>query len=124
MTTSDLRNPDRGPDRRRQLVATLHQLPVGWAAILLVVIATVWAVAASLTGFDYAAAAFIVVAVTVGAIFGVSAWDLAVTVFARRYGEHLTLPYTVRLNIPPRVVPFLTPVAFVVGILIGHWYWN
>lgn len=124
MTTADLDKSDRDSDRRRQLVVTLHQLPIGWAAILLVVAATVWAIAASLTGFDYAAAAFIVVAVMVGAIFGVSAWDLAVTLFARRYGEHLTLPYTVRPNIPPRVVPFLTPVAFVVGILIGHWYWN
>jgi len=106
------------------VVTRLQVLPVGWAAVLLIVAATVWAVVVSLTGYDYSAAAFIVVTIAVGAMLGIAAWDLTVTIVARRKGMTLALPYTITFDVPRRVVPFLTPVAFVVGILIGHRYWH
>ena len=102
----------------------LQSVPVGWAAILLLIGATVWAVVASLTGFDYASAAFIVVSIMVGAMLGIAAWDLVVSLLARRRGEYLRLPYTITLEVPRWIVPSLTPLAFIVGILIGHRFWN
>jgi hypothetical protein len=105
-------------------VKHLQALPVGWAAILLVLGATVWAVVASLTGFDYATAAFAVVAIMVGALFSIAAWDLFVTFVGTRKGQALRLPYTITLDLPRWIVPYLTPVAFVGGILIGHRFWH
>ena len=105
-------------------VKHLQSLPVGWAAILLVLGATVWAVAASLSGFDSAAAAFAVVAIMIGALLGIAAWDLIVTVVATRKGQALRLPHTITLDLPRWIAPYLTPVAFVGGILIGHQFWH
>jgi len=112
------------PSLERPFVEHLQALPVGWAAIVVLLGALVWAVAASLTGLDYASAAFGVVAIMVGALLGIAAWDLFVTVLAKRKGQALRLPYTITLDLPRGMVPYLTPVAFVAGILIGHRFWH
>jgi hypothetical protein len=116
--------PASGQPGHSTSVHHLQSVPVGWAAILLLFVATVWAVIASLTGFDYASAAFIVVSIMVGAMLGIAAWDLFVSLLARHRGEYLRLPYTITLEVPRWIVPALTPLAFIVGILIGHRFWH
>jgi hypothetical protein len=102
----------------------LQKLPVGWAALILIAVATGGAVVASLRGLDSGTAAFMVVAVVVGAMLGIAGWDLAIGLIATRRGAALVLPYEINFEMPPWLIPFLTPTAFVAGILIGHWFWG
>jgi len=124
MTQATDRPRSEGAPAERRSVEHLQALPVGWAAILLLLATIVLAFVASRRGLDPAAAAFAVVAVLVGMLLGIASWDFSVTFLARRRGQTLRLPHTITLDIPRWIVPYMTPVAFVGGILLGHLIWH
>lgn len=102
-----------------------RDLPVGWAALSLIGAGVVWAVFASVTGrLDYGTAGFEAGLVLMGTLLGLAVWDLFVSVRAIRDAVYLALPYQITLDLPRRVVPVLSPAAFLIGILIGHQYWQ
>lgn len=103
----------------------LRSLPVGLATIAIVVAGAVIAIVVSaLNVVDWSAAAFGVVALLVGAMLGLAAWDLTITVVASRRLPRMALPETITLGLPGWIIPWLSPVAFVGGILIGHFFWS
>jgi len=103
----------------------LRALPVGTATIVIVLAGVLVAVIAGTSELvDSSAAAFGVVALLVGAMLGLAAWDLVISWAASKKIPSLALPETITLGLPDRVVPFLSPVAFVGGILLGHWFWS
>ena len=106
-------------------VAKLRSLPVGWAALLITFLGIVVAVAMTLAGaLPYGAAGFFAALIMVGTLLGLAAWDFLVGLLALRNAPHLALPERITLDIPPRAVPYLSPIAFGIGILIGHQYWH
>lgn len=112
------------PTRQAQVKA-LRKLPVGWAALLVSSIGVVVSIALTLAGVvDYGVAGFLAALIIVGTMLGLAAWDFAVGLLALRHTPELALPHEVTLHIDPRVVPYLSPAAFAVGLLIGHQYWH
>ena len=106
-------------------VKRIRSLPVGWAALLIIGLGIVWAVFATLTGrLYYGTAGFEAGVVLMGTLLGLAVWDLFVTLWAMRGAAYLALPRQITLNLPRRVVPVLSPAAFLIGILIGHQYWH
>jgi hypothetical protein len=102
----------------------LRSLRVGWAALILVGLGVVYAVVATITGkLDYGTAGFQAGVVLTGTLLGLAAWDLFVATIARS-DPSLALPERIKVPLPPRAVPFLSPVCFALGILIGHQYWH
>jgi|ERR1700682_2488292 len=119
-----------GAKRRQSLqdeerVRQLRSLPVGWAALLIIGAAVVAAVILTATGrVYYGVAGFGAGVVLTGALLGLAAWDLCVGLLARKNAVYLALPARITLKLSRRIVPLLSPVAFFVGILIGHQYWE
>ena len=98
---------------------------MGWAAILLVGAGVVYAVVATLAGsIDYGTAGFRAAVVLTGVLLGLAAWDLFVATVARSDAPYLALPERIRVPLPRQAIPYLSPVTFLVGILIGHWFWH
>jgi hypothetical protein len=111
--------------RPRHLAKRLRSLRVGWAALILVGAGVVYAVVATITGkLDYGTAGFQAGVVLTGTMLGLALWDLFVAAIARSDAAYLALPERIKFPLPPRAVPFMSPVFFAVGIWIGHQYWH
>ncbi len=123
-------HPTGMPERKQRSVGEdrinrIRSLPVGWAALVIICAGIVWAVFATLTGrLDFGSAGFEAGVVLMGTLLGLAVWDLFVTLGAMRYAVYLALPEQITLKLSRRVVPVLSPAAFLIGILIGHQYWH
>ncbi len=106
-------------------VKAYHSLPVGWAALTLIGVGILWAVVMSVTGrLDPGTAGFVAGVVLTGTLLGLATWDLFIGLLALRNAPHLSIPERITLGLPRQVVPFLSPIAFFGGILIGHQFWQ
>lgn len=106
-------------------VRKLRALPVGWAALIVVGIGVVYGVFVTITGkLDYGTAGFQAAVVLTGTMLGLALWDLAVGALAQLTVPALALPQRIALPIPRTAVPLISPLFFVIGILIGHQYWH
>jgi hypothetical protein len=111
--------------RARERVVRYRSLPVGWAALLILGLAIAAAVLLTVTGrLWWGAAAFGAGVALTGIMLGLATWDLFVDLLAQRDAPNLALPRRIALGLPRQVVPFLSPAAFAIGILIGHQYWS
>ena len=111
--------------RDEERVSQFRSLPVGWAALLIIGAAVLAAVILTVTGrVYYGTAGFGAGVVLTGTLLGLAAWDLCVGLLALRNAVYLALPAQITLSLSRRVVPFLSPVAFFIGILVGHQYWE
>lgn len=103
----------------------LRSLPVGWAALILIGLGIVGAgIAIVVDPKDYAASGFAIAVVLAGTILGLAGWDLFVQAHALRHAPYLALPERISVHLPRRLIPILSPVAFVGGILFGHQFWH
>jgi hypothetical protein len=108
----------------RPPIHQLRSLPVGWAAVGLIVAGVVVAIVLTLTHvLDYATAGFAAAVVLMGTLLGLAMWDLFVAILETRLLK-LTIPRKISLGLSPKAVPYLSPGAFVLGILIGHQFWQ
>lgn len=106
-------------------VQQLRSLRVGWAAILLNGTGVVVALVAAWSGaVNYGTAGFAVGVLMTGTLLGLAGWDLFLTLLAAKHAPYLALPERVTLRLPPRVVPVLSPAAFLIGVVIGHQIWH
>ncbi len=122
--TSDARDREASSPAVRR-VERLRSLPVGWAAVLLNGAGIVAAFASAWSGaVDYGTAGFAFGVLLTGTLLGLAGWDLFVTLLAKRHAPYLALPERITLRLPPRVVPILSPAAFLIGVLIGHLIWH
>lgn len=97
---------------------------MGWAALVVIAAGIALSVVLGATGvLDSAAASFLAVAILVAAMLGLAAWDFLVALLAVRDAPYLALPERITLRMPRKAIPYLSPVAFLAGILVGHLYW-
>ena len=110
---------------RRRRVRRLRSLRVGWAALILIGLGIVYAVVVTLAKvYDYGTAGFQAGIVLTGTMLGLALWDLVVTWTARSVAPALALPERIKVPLSRDAIPFLSPVCFGVGILIGHQFWH
>lgn len=122
--TSDAQDRELSSPAPRR-VEQLRSLHVGWAAIVLNGTGIVVALVAAWSGaVDRGTAGFAVGVLLTGTLLGLASWDLFVTLLAMKHAPYLALPERITLRLPPRVVPFLSPAAFLGGVLIGHLVWH
>jgi hypothetical protein len=129
MRGADERSPKPPPrsrgSRARERVIHYRSLPVGWAALLILLLAAAAAIVLTVSGRLYwAVSAFGVGVALTGIMLGLATWDLFVDLLAQRDAPDLALPRRITLGLPRKVVPFLSPAAFAIGIFIGHQYWS
>jgi hypothetical protein len=72
---------------------------------------------------DYGTAGFAAAVVLMGTLLGLAAWDLFVAILETKL-LGIAIPRKITLGIATSVVPYLSPGAFALGILIGHQFWH
>ena len=123
-TPSDDRPEDRPRVRPGHAVHQLRTLPVGWAALGIIAAGVVAAIVLTVTGvLDYGTAGFAGAVVVMGTLLGLAAWDLFVAILETKLLK-LAIPRKITLGVRPGVVPYLSPGAFALGLLIGHQFWH
>jgi hypothetical protein len=120
-----VRRSDEAVARAVARATQYRSLHVGWAALTLTGGGVLLAVLLSVTGrLDPGTSGFIAGVVLTGTVLGLATWDLFVGLLAFRNAPHLAIPDQITLGIPRRLVPFLSPIAFFGGILVGHQFWQ
>jgi hypothetical protein len=106
-------------------VRQLRSLHVGWAALLMLGAGAIAALGLTLSGrSNYGAAGFLAATVLAATLLGLAAWDLFVGLLATRFAPYVALPERITLGLPRSIIPFLSPLAFLGGILVGHQIWH
>ena len=115
-------HPDSDQEKR---VKRLRSLPVGWTALGIIIAGVIYAVVATVTGrLDYGTAGFVAAVILIGTLLGLAGWDLFVGLMAMRGAAYLALPRKLTGELPRWAVPYLSPIAFLIGLLVGHEYWH
>jgi hypothetical protein len=110
--------------KRERRVNQLRSLPVGWAALGIILAGTAAAIVLTVNGvLDYGTAGFAAAVVLMGTLLGLAAWDLFVAVLETKLLK-IAIPRKITLGVRPGVVPYLSPGAFAIGLLIGHQFWH
>lgn len=101
-----------------------HAGKVGLALIAVILLAV--AGTENLGLISFISAGFLAFAGLTGTLFLLCLYDLVVSVFELRYGPGAGRPDRFRItsDVVQEYVRWLSPLGFVVGIIVGHYFWQ